>query len=559
MSIFSERKLCFKGPVIIAMALSLGFSGCASQHPSGEPSSALSALSSAGLNGFTKVDNKLISGYENLVFNNEAKKVKTETLRSKVAHNFNLANEVVLNKFLRLAHLGKAESIELKSSVIAASKDVLGVAYYGDLGNLKDTSIGGNIVATVWYDATRDQVFSGSALIDWQKWQEFFEVAYREASAKKLDLDKFTKAISDSAAPYGAGPAYGFNSDGDLVLTFSSKAINDDLVTLVLPREKVAMTLSTFGQYALEASLKPSEFNGKPSVENPKFQTAKELVPPEKSPNLNPLEDKRSPLFTNVSEIKLFKPRSDKSDSASNASGNQAPKVKHPSTAVGVDCIANKCAVLTYDDGPGPDSPKLLSYLDEAKVPATFFELGKSIKAHRNISLELATAGMEIGSHSLTHPQLPRIPSAAAEGEVSGNSKLLKEIIGRTPLIFRPPYGEHNAQVDKIIADNEMAVIQWSIDTNDWNQKVTHKDPALVTKEALKIGNRDWQPIILMHDIHPSSVAAAPTVISGLKDRGYQIVTVLELSLNTGGVKPGKGYCRGNAYLQNGAANWCAG
>lgn len=556
MSMFNRGNSPLKSFAVFAIVASLGLTGCS--HFSLNHKDSKNSDIGAGdkdSSSFTKLDSKLVSGYEKVVLTNEAKKVKAETLRVKEAHNLSIANDVVMNKYLRLAHLGKAGSADIKASIIAASPDVIGVAYYGKFGGISDKNISDKIPATVWYDATRGQVFSGSALIDWPKWQEFFNVAYQAAAEKKLDLDKFTKAMSASAAPYGNGPAYGFNSEGDMILAFPSKAISDDVVELVLPREKVALTLSVFGQYALSASLKPSEFSGKPSMENPAFEVSKGAIAPEKSPNLNPLVDNRKPLFTKLSEITLFKPRSSEKES----SGSQAPKVTHPSTAVGVDCIANKCAVLTYDDGPGPDSPKLLSYLDEAQVPATFFELGNSIKTHRAISLELATAGMEIGSHSLTHPPLSKVSAEVAAKEISGNSKLLEEVIGRKPLIFRPPYGAHNAQVDKIIGENGMSVIQWLIDTNDWNKKITHKDPALVTKEALKIGENDWQPIILMHDVHPSSVAAAPTVISGLKERGYQIVTVMELSLNTGGLKTGKGYCRGSAYTQPGAPSWCAG
>ncbi len=57
-----------------------------------------------------------------------------------------------------------------------------------------------------------------------------------------------------------------------------------------------------------------------------------------------------------------------------------------------------------------------------------------------------------------------------------------------------------------------------------------------------------------MHDIHPTTVDAVPAIVKGMKDKGVRMVTLSELSLNSGTYEAGHGYCLTTAEKQTGFA-----
>jgi peptidoglycan/xylan/chitin deacetylase (PgdA/CDA1 family) len=108
--------------------------------------------------------------------------------------------------------------------------------------------------------------------------------------------------------------------------------------------------------------------------------------------------------------------------------------------------------------------------------------------------------------------------------EVVGTAKFIEQVTGVTPHVFRPPYGEYNQFVLKSCADGAMAMVCWSVDTNDWRSGST---PASI--EAACLRQTHGGSVILMHDTHEKSVQALPEVIKDLKAKGYQFVTVSEM------------------------------
>ncbi|MDN6487689.1 MAG: polysaccharide deacetylase family protein, partial [Ancrocorticia sp.] len=87
----------------------------------------------------------------------------------------------------------------------------------------------------------------------------------------------------------------------------------------------------------------------------------------------------------------------------------------------------------------------------------------------------------------------------------------------------RPPYGATNATVRSVIASRGQAQILWSLDTLDWKNRDVKKDIEIATEKA------EPGAIVLMHDIHPETVKAVPTIIDELQLAGYDLVTVSEL------------------------------
>jgi peptidoglycan/xylan/chitin deacetylase (PgdA/CDA1 family) len=181
---------------------------------------------------------------------------------------------------------------------------------------------------------------------------------------------------------------------------------------------------------------------------------------------------------------------------------------------------------LTFDDGPDPeDTPRLLNILKARDVKATFFVIGRNARAFPKIVERTHAEGHELANHSMTHPTLSKLGDAAVARELNGCSNAIADALGgHRPQVFRPPYGAFTAR-QKEWAHREFGLpsILWSVDPLDWKiRNSAHVSGALI-RGASNGG------ILLAHDIHPTTVAAMPTVVDTLLGRGYQFVTMGQL------------------------------
>lgn len=250
------------------------------------------------------------------------------------------------------------------------------------------------------------------------------------------------------------------------------------------------------------------------------------------SPEAQPTPDAQ--LAAKVMPIRSLVPGTPSATpSAQNA---QARRGANPPPAGSVDCSQAKCIALTFDDGPGPHTERLLTMLTSEGARATFFVQGPSLRANPGVARKVAnTPGMEIGDHSASHPQLTQVGSSQLRREIVGNHATIKEITGKDVTVFRPPYGARNSSVDAMAAQAGESVILWDVDTMDWKTR-----SASATRQAVRTQASPGS-IVLMHDIHGSTVDAVPGIIDDLKGQGYTLVTVTEL---LGGTTPGQVYIR---------------
>ncbi|KUO06923.1 polysaccharide deacetylase family protein [Streptomyces sp. DSM 15324] len=198
---------------------------------------------------------------------------------------------------------------------------------------------------------------------------------------------------------------------------------------------------------------------------------------------------------------------------ATTASATTAP-------AAAVDCRRVKCVALTFDDGPVADTQRLLRILRERHVPVTFYLVGKNVQRYPATARAEAEAGHQIGNHSWDHADLTRLSRAAVASEISRTDTAIKQATGKKPTTFRAPYGAQNATVRAAAA---RPLVHWSVDTLDWKYRDTAR--------LIRVVKRDTRPgdIVLMHDIHRTTVDAVPGIISGLTARGFHFVTVDQL------------------------------
>jgi peptidoglycan/xylan/chitin deacetylase (PgdA/CDA1 family) len=150
---------------------------------------------------------------------------------------------------------------------------------------------------------------------------------------------------------------------------------------------------------------------------------------------------------------------------------------------------------LTFDDGPNPKiTPQLLDLLDRHKVHATFFLIGKHVRAFPAIAKEIAERGHTVGNHTETHPKLTFLSSPRIDQELDRCDAAIAEATGNVPRWMRPPFGFRGPQLDAVVRRHGGAgVVMWSAFAWDWKPQ-----PAERVIERLR-GARG-SDIVLLHD-----------------------------------------------------------
>jgi len=198
---------------------------------------------------------------------------------------------------------------------------------------------------------------------------------------------------------------------------------------------------------------------------------------------------------------------------------------KAPGRRVARVDVPGPYVALTFDDGPSPaNTPRILDILKRHGAHATFFVAGENAVHNKGILARAASEGHEIGSHTYSHIKLTGSSDAKIESEMSRTSSIIEEATGRKPVLMRPPYGATNKRiVDKMYNDYGMTSVLWDVDTRDWQ----HPGVDVVVRRA--VGNARAGSIILVHDIHASTLAAVEDIVVGLQARGFKLVTVSQL------------------------------
>ena len=175
---------------------------------------------------------------------------------------------------------------------------------------------------------------------------------------------------------------------------------------------------------------------------------------------------------------------------------------------------------LTFDDGPdAKTTPQALDILKKYGVKATFFMVGQNVAGNEAIIKRVKQEGHQIGLHTWDHPVLTKLPIETVKKEIFDTQAAIYNVVGIKPMITRPPYGAINQTIQKVI---DQSFIMWDVDSLDWKSRNTKSIMQEIAKT--KPGS-----IILMHDIHQTSIDALPSVLQYLQEKGYTLVTVDEL------------------------------
>ena len=184
---------------------------------------------------------------------------------------------------------------------------------------------------------------------------------------------------------------------------------------------------------------------------------------------------------------------------------------------------------LTFDDGPGPYTPEVLSVLERYHVKATFFAIGRMLEYFSASTVREIEDGDAIGDHTETHPMLARMSAHEQHEELFEQIARIELLGGKRPVLFRPPYGSFNATTLAQLRQLHLLMVLWSVDTGDYQQ------PGVEAIVQRALAGAQPGAIILMHDgggTRSETIAALPAIIKGLRERGLKPVTVPQLMLD---------------------------
>jgi peptidoglycan/xylan/chitin deacetylase (PgdA/CDA1 family) len=184
---------------------------------------------------------------------------------------------------------------------------------------------------------------------------------------------------------------------------------------------------------------------------------------------------------------------------------------------------------LTFDDGPGPYTPQVLRILERENVPATFFQVGSLQRYFHASTAEMLAHGYAIGDHTESHAPLSRLSVADQKTQILDQTAVGGQYGVTFPRLFRPPYGLWNSTTLELLRKYRMLMVLWTVDTSDYRQ------PGVQSIVDSVLSGARPGAIILMHDAggtRTETIAALPTIIDGLRARGYQLVTVPKLVLD---------------------------
>jgi peptidoglycan/xylan/chitin deacetylase (PgdA/CDA1 family) len=184
--------------------------------------------------------------------------------------------------------------------------------------------------------------------------------------------------------------------------------------------------------------------------------------------------------------------------------------------------------VLTFDDGPRPPrTDRVLDILAAECVKATFFIVGQMAGAHPALVRRAYDEGHTIATHTQTHaPRIWKWPPPAIEADIDQGIASVGQALGDPGAVapfFRFPGLGKSAAVESYLADKGIMV--WSADfpADDWRRI----GPAQVMARALSRLEHKGRGVLLLHDIHTSTVLALPPLLAELKRRQYGIVHVV--------------------------------
>lgn len=191
--------------------------------------------------------------------------------------------------------------------------------------------------------------------------------------------------------------------------------------------------------------------------------------------------------------------------------------------------LADKEVVITFDDGPLPPySNEILDILNAQCVKATFFIVGEMAKSFPDVVRREYASGDTIATHSASHPlHFERLVGDQLNAQIDGGIAAVGAALGDPTAVapfFRIPGLGRSEAVEDALAARALVVFGADAVADDWHHRIS---PAQIIERAMTRLEKRGGGILLLHDIHPRTVAALPGLLRQLKERGFHVVQVV--------------------------------
>lgn len=205
--------------------------------------------------------------------------------------------------------------------------------------------------------------------------------------------------------------------------------------------------------------------------------------------------------------------------------------------------------VLTFDDGPDPTwTPALLDVLAAERVPAAFFVVGRRASQHPAIIQRAAREGHLIANHSTTHPHLTSLSPTDLDTEVLATQRVIANILGREPTLFRSPFSTSPNITDPSVARALARVTELGLTIVGADAGVEDYTPGippetLVEQIFLQLGEPGpW--IVVLHDgggDRTRTIQAVRHLIPEARRRGFEFISLQQFLASSGPAAAGQG------------------
>jgi peptidoglycan/xylan/chitin deacetylase (PgdA/CDA1 family) len=184
--------------------------------------------------------------------------------------------------------------------------------------------------------------------------------------------------------------------------------------------------------------------------------------------------------------------------------------------------LAPKEVVLTFDDGPRPEStPLVLKALAEQCVQASFFMNGEPLQQHAALARQVRDAGHTVGMHGYRHEHFSQLPPAAQAADLEAMMATYRAALGAEPAAYRFPFLEETPTLLASLKERGLTVMSVDAGAEDW---LPDQTPQMLADKLLGQLAKSGGGIVLLHDALDQTAKALPFLLQTLKSSGYRAV-----------------------------------
>lgn len=205
------------------------------------------------------------------------------------------------------------------------------------------------------------------------------------------------------------------------------------------------------------------------------------------------------------------------------SSGGKTVETSQSNKLLPIYCTyqTEKIVSLSFDAAWGnEDTEQLIEILNKYNVKATFFLVGSWVDKYPESVKQLSDAGMEIGNHSDSHPNMTNLSKEDMIKQINGCNDKIEKVTGKRPALFRAPYGAYNNSLIEVMDSVNMKCIQWDVDSLDWKDLTADQ---IYQRVVPKVSEGS---IVLFHNAALHTPEALPGIIEALQADGYKIVPI---------------------------------